>query len=90
MWKKTQEYVDLELGHHVIRLRNEHSGAEHLVQIVLGHDACPHCGVVKAKDNLGEHDPAVHVERVLAELNRSHEQMLAYAKQHGVAVRGAR
>jgi hypothetical protein len=86
MFNLHQQYLDLASGFHVIELRDER-GHRHLLQLAIGHDACPACGAVHPKDNLGTLDPAAAVDQVKSALNTSHQQMLAYAGKHGLAVR---
>jgi hypothetical protein len=86
MYNLHEQYLDLASGFHVIELRNE-QGHRHLVQIQLGHAACPACGAVQPKDNLGAVDPVAAVAQVQHALNTSQQQMLAYAGKHRLAVR---
>ncbi len=51
MYSLHQQYLDIASGFHVIELRDER-GNRHLVQLAVGHDACPACGAVHPKDNL--------------------------------------
>jgi hypothetical protein len=80
------QYLDAALGFHVIELRSEH-GHSHLVQIAVGQDACPACGAVHPKDNLGELDPKALVAEVTEQLNASHAAMLEYAAKHRLPVK---
>ena len=61
MYSLHQQYLDLASGFHVIELRDER-GHRHLIQLAIGHDACPACGSVHPKDNLGALDPAAAVQ----------------------------
>jgi hypothetical protein len=86
MFSLHQQYLDLGSGFHVIELRDER-GNRHLLQLAIGHDACPACGAVHPKDNLGGLDPAAAVREVAQALNTSQRQMLTYAGKHGLTVR---
>ena len=86
MYSLHQQYLDLASGFHVIELRDEH-GHQHLVQLAVGHDACPACGAVHPKDNLDTLDPAAAVRQINEALNTSQKQMLVYAGKHGLAVK---
>jgi hypothetical protein len=86
MFSLHQQYLDLGSGFHVIELRDER-GNRHLLQLAIGHDACPACGAVHPKDNLGNLDPAAAVREVAQVLNTSQQQMLTYAGKHGLTVR---
>jgi len=48
MFSVHQQYLDLASGFHVIELRDER-GNRHMVQLAVGHDACPACGAVHPK-----------------------------------------
>ncbi len=86
MYSLHQQYLDLGSGFHVIELRDER-GNRHLVQLAVGHDACPACGAVYPKNNLDDLDPATAVHQVAETLNASQQQMLTYAGKHGLTVR---
>jgi hypothetical protein len=86
MYSLHQQYLDLASGFHVIELRDER-GHQHLVQLAVGHDACPACGAVHPKDNLDTLDPAAAVQQINESLNTSQQQMLLYAGKHGLAVK---
>ena len=86
MYSLHQQYLDLGSGFHVIELRDER-GNRHLVQLAIGHDACPACGAVYPKSNLDGLDPAAAVHQVAESLNTSQQQMLTYAGKHGLTVR---
>jgi hypothetical protein len=86
MFNLHEQYLDLASGFHVIELRDER-GHRHLLQLAVGHDACPACGAVHPKDNLGALDPAAAVEQVKTALNASQQQMLIYAGKHGLSIR---
>jgi hypothetical protein len=81
-----QQYLDLASGFHVIELRDER-GHQHVLQLGVGHDACPACGAVHLKTNLGELDPAAAIAKHNGALNTSQENMLAYAGKHGLTVK---
>ena len=86
MYQLHQQYLDLASGFHVIELRDER-GHRHLVQLAVGHTACPACGAIQPKDNLDALDPAAAIAQVNDALNTSQRQMLAYAGKHGLSVR---
>jgi hypothetical protein len=86
MYSLHQQYLDLASGFHVIELRDER-GHRHLIQLAIGHDTCPACGTVHAKDNLGALDPAAAIRQTSAALNTSQQQMLTYAAKHGLTVK---
>ena len=86
MYSLHEQYLDLGSGFHVIELRDER-GNRHLVQVAVGHDACPACGSVYPKNNLATLDPAAAVQQVKESLNTSQQQMLTYAGRHGLTVR---
>jgi hypothetical protein len=81
-----QQHIDTDSGFHVIELRDER-GHKHMVQIAIGADACPACGAVHPKDNLGEIDPKAMIASVQKALDISRDGMQAYAKKHGVKLR---
>lgn len=81
-----EQFVDTKSGMHVLRLRRNTDGHEHLVQIHIGHTACPACGAVRHA--LGrEIDPALTVADVIKDLEASYLAMLDYARKHGVPTR---
>lgn len=80
------QHVDSGSGYHNIELRDER-GNRHMLQIAIGHETCPGCGAVYPKNNLDEIDPKAAVDKVSAALNRSKENMAAYAARHGVRVK---
>lgn len=86
MYNLHEQYLDLASGFHVIELRNQY-GHRHLVQIQLGHDACPACGAVHPKSNLDTLDPVAAVAEVREALNTSQRQLLAYAAKHQLAMK---
>jgi hypothetical protein len=81
-----EQHLDTASGFHVIDLRDER-GNRHVVQLAVGHDACPACGAVYPKDNLEALDPIAAVQRVVEALNTSQQQMLTYALKHGLKVK---
>ena len=94
MWTKmhgpAHEFIDGETGAHVQRLRNLETGAEHITQIMVGHSACPLCGVSSAPaEPAAGIDPHAKVEADLAMLNGIHVEMKAYAAKHGLTIKGA-
>ena len=74
MYQLHHQYLDSASGFHVIELRDEH-GNQHLMQIAVGHDACPACGAVHLKTNVGEldpdhvHTPGIYVKRIFQGTN---------------------
>jgi hypothetical protein len=86
MYSLHEQYLDLGSGFHVIELRDER-GNRHLVQLAVGHDACPACGAVYPKNNLDDLNPAAAVQQVKESLNASQQQMLTYAGRHALTVR---
>lgn len=86
MYSLHEQYLDLGSGFHVIELRDER-GNRHLVQLAVGHDACPACGAVYPKNNLDDLNPAAAVQQVKESLNASQQQMLTYAGRHTLTVR---
>jgi hypothetical protein len=86
MYSLHEQYLDLASGFHVIELRDQR-GNRHLIQLAVGHDACPACGAVHPKDNLDALDPAAALRAVNEALNMSQQQMLTYAGKHGLTVR---
>lgn len=93
MWKKRtnaehQEHVDPKTGMHIVHLHNPDTGAEHMMQFAIGHDACHHCGHAVAKTNLDELDPKAHIASEIAELNLSHANLVAYAETHRLPLKG--
>lgn len=86
MYQLYQQHLDLASGFHVIELRDER-GNRHLVQLAVGHDACPACGHLHPKDNLDTLDPAAAVAQINESLNTSHANMHAYAQKHGLKVK---
>jgi hypothetical protein len=86
MFNVHQQYLDLASGFHVIELRDDR-GNRHLVQIAVGHDTCPSCGAVHARNHLNTLDPAATIRQVTEMLNASQQQTLAYAAQHGLKVK---
>jgi hypothetical protein len=86
MYSLHQQYLDTASGFHVIELRDER-GHRHLIQLAVGHDACPACGAVYPKNNLDALDPAAAVQQIKDALNTSQQQMLNYAGKHGIVVK---
>ena len=86
MFSLHQQYLDTASGFHVIELRDER-GNRHLIQLAVGHDACPACGAVYPKDKLDNLDPAAAVAQINEALNTSQRLMLDYAGKHGLTVR---
>lgn len=88
-WQVKEQYVHKGIGHHVVHLHEPTSGAEHILQIVIGHEACDVCGHVKVAENVAELDPRALIENEIAELEKAHAQAHHYARKHGVPVVGA-
>lgn len=88
MFQTHSQYIDVESGFHVIELRDD-LGTKHVLQIAIGHEACPACGGVYPKTNTNEIDPKAAAANAAAALNRSRENLLAYAEKHGVRVKKA-
>lgn len=86
MFRPHTQYLDLGSGFHIVELLDE-QGNKHLVQIAVGHEACPACGGVYPKTNVGEIDPKAAVANITAELEQSRQSLLQYAKKHGVQVK---
>lgn len=80
-----EQFLDVASGMHVIELRD--GKTSHFVQIFVGHDACPACGHLTPKTNLDELDPKALVAEVNESLNKSHDQMRAYALKHGIKIK---
>jgi hypothetical protein len=86
VYEISEQFVDTKSGMHVVRLRRNTDGHEHLVQIHIGHSACPACGAVRHA--LGrEIDPKIAVANVIKDLEASYLAMLEYADKHGVPTR---
>lgn len=86
MYEVAEEFLDTRSGFHVVRLRRDTDGHEHLVQIAVGHSTCAACGAIRA--SVGRDiDPKKAVADVIRELEASHAAMLDYAAKHGVNVR---
>lgn len=84
-WEKVREEIIEAEGIHLVVLRESTSKAEHHLMIHLGHDACPTCGHVKAKENLDEIDPRALIAAEIAALNESTERMRTYARTHKIS-----
>jgi len=89
-WQKQhQETVDLRTKMHVMTLHEPETGAVHKLQIMIGHDSCPHCGHITLKDEVGDTDVAQHVANELESLTQSHAAMMALAKRRKALIRKA-
>lgn len=86
-WLRKSHEIVKSLGMHVFHLEEPVSGAEHKLQICIGHDSCPLCGHVIPKTNTGELAPYEYEKQELANLDHSHGNQDAYAKKHQVPVR---
>jgi hypothetical protein len=86
MFRVHSQYLDSATGFHVILLQDE-SGNQHVVQIAVGAEKCPACGIAYPKDNLGAVDPKAMIASVSESLNRAQEAAMAYAKKHGLKVK---
>jgi hypothetical protein len=82
-----EQFVDTKSAMHVLRLRRNTDGHEHLVQIFIGHDGCPACGHVRAGGDGAGLDPGKVVADVIKDLEASYLGMLDYAKKHKVPIR---
>lgn len=82
-WNIKKQYVDERLGMHIVHLEESESGAEHRLQICIGHESCPHCGHVSllTVDHL---DPKAMIRAEIAMLEASHKQQKDYAARYGV------
>lgn len=89
-WKRVKHHIDKTLGMHIFYLEESQSGAEHRLQIEIGHDSCFLCGHVIPKDNLGKIDPYEFERRELAALQFSHDNMDLYAKRTATPIRRKR
>jgi hypothetical protein len=87
-WQKKKEFLDLRTGMHVIHLHEPESKAEHIIQINVGHESCPHCGHVKPQTNLEAFDAHKIVAEEIELLEKNHAAATAYAAKHKVPVRG--
>ena len=88
MFRLHSQYLDSATGFHVILLKDQ-LGNQHVVQIAVGADKCPACGVAYPKDSLGALNPQAMIAVVADSLNQSREAQLAYAKKHGLKQRPA-
>jgi hypothetical protein len=86
MFNLHQQYLDTATGFHVIELRDDR-GNRHVVQLAVGHDACPSCGAIYPKDQLDTLDPEAAIRQVTEMLNTSQQQVLRYAVKHGLKVK---
>lgn len=87
-WQVKSQHVDKALGHHVVLLHDPHSGAGHVLQIIVGHEACPVCGHVKIAENVNEINPHEIIAQEVVNLEKAHAQSHHYARKHGVPVMG--
>lgn len=87
-WRIKNQYVDAEIGHHVIELHHPGTGAEHILQVIVGHHGCPTCGHVRLVDNLDEINIKKIVSEHIEKLNASHAQVEAHARKHNVPLIG--
>lgn len=84
MFALHEQYIDAASGFHVVVLRD--GKKEHILQIGIGHDSCPACGVVHPK-SLDGVDPKQAVTSAISALDAQQAEMLEYAQKHGVKVR---
>lgn len=84
--KAGHERIDLKTGMHIIPLHCPDSGAEHLLQINIGHGSCPHCGGVEQNKFAETYNPHAEVEAAIAALNESHKRQREYAERHKVKI----
>lgn len=82
-WQVKEQFVDQELGHHVVVFHNPRSGAHHVTQIVVGATGCPLCGHVYVA-NVDGLDVNAIIEEELNSLNAGHQQVTEHARKHQV------
>lgn len=83
-WQVRNQYLDRQIGHHVVHLHDPNTGAEHVLQIIVGQESCPTCGHVKVSENVNEISPREIIAQEIAELEKAHAQAQSYARQHGI------
>lgn len=86
-WEVKLQQLDKRLGMVIIHLHEPDSRAEHKLQIMVGHDACPHCGHLTLKTNTGDLDPRALLAEEMKLLEASHAQQDAFARKHGIPLR---
>lgn len=84
-WQVKEQYLDEAMGHHVIHLHDPEVGALHVLQIIVNHDACPLCGHVSPKTNLGDIDVKAIIAEELQNLEKSRENERSHARTHRLA-----
>lgn len=85
-----RHYLHKARGMYVAHLEHKETGSEHKLQIMVGKEACPHCGHVTPKNNLGEFDPnKLHIAEI-KQLNEDDRRMSAWASHHKVPIHKAR
>jgi len=83
-WQKKKEHIDLRTGMHVVHLHNPDTKGEHILQLNIGHNSCPHCGHVKVQDKLEAFDIHQIVAAEIELLNQNHQAMLDHAERSKV------
>lgn len=87
-WQVSRQHVDKALGHDIIHLHEPQSGAEHIIQIIVGHQSCPVCGHVRPKTDLGDIDRHAIIAQEIANLELSHANAEAWARKHRIPILG--
>ena len=85
-WQKKSEHLDKRTGIHHVILHEPESGAEHHVQILVGHGVCHSCGAVHQVAKDGQLDIRARIDSILANLQASHDAMEEHAVKHQVPV----
>lgn len=80
-WQRKTHHIIKAIGMHIFHMEEPVSGAQHKLQICIGHDSCPLCGHVMPKDNLGKIDPFDYERRELMALELSHANIDTYGKR---------
>lgn len=86
-WGLLEHFLDKRLGFYIAKLSEPESESEHRLQIATGFDACPHCGHVRPKTNLGLIDGRAILAQELASLQQSHDDQDKWAAAMNVPVR---
>lgn len=79
------QYIDSASNFHVIELRDER-GNKHLLQIAIGHEACPLCGHATVRDHEDIDVKAITAD-VISTLGESENAIKAHAARHGVRIK---
>lgn len=85
-WRIDEEYFHHETGMHVVKFKNRHNNATHLMQVMTKWP-CPTCGNIQRLAVEGKIDIAREKQAMLDELNAIHEAELEHAKAHGIPTR---